>query len=122
MLSRKSMGFQYMFLLQLQSFKSQNCDAYFSKAFTLETRLHTSPILVIIYFQILCSNTDMAKRPITWMTIIRVTKSTLWSHRKPYVSYLNQMRVEIPNALITGEFCNLWSTLSLQPSICTNAA
>ena len=110
MLSRKSMGFQYMFLLQLQSFKSQNCDVYFSKAFTLETRLHTSPILVI-YFQILCSNTDMAKRPITWMTIIRVTKSTLWSHQKPYVSYLDQTRVEIPNVLITGEFCNLWSTL-----------
>ena len=64
-----------MFLLQLQSFKSQNCDVYFSNAFTLQTRLPTSPIL--IYFQILCSNIDMAKKPITWMTITRVTKSTL---------------------------------------------
>ena len=75
MLSRKTMGFHVssnntvMFSLRLKSFKSQNCYVYFSNAFTLETRLPTSPILVI-YFQILCST-------ITWMTIIRVTKSTL---------------------------------------------
>ena len=106
-----------MFLLQLKSFKSQNFYVYFSNAFTLETRLPTSPILVI-YFQILCST-------ITWMTIIRVTKSTLTPklrHWKPYVAYVDQTRVEIPNVLITGEFCNLRSTLLLQPSICTNAA
>ena len=58
-----------MFLLQLQSFKSQNCDVYFSNAFKLGTRLSASPILVIIYFQILCSNIDMAKNPINFMVI-----------------------------------------------------
>ena len=85
MLSRKTMGFHvssnnsvHNVFLQLQSFKSQNCDVYFSNAFTLETRLSTSPILIIIYFEISCSDIDMAKKPITWMTIIRVTKSTLW--------------------------------------------
>ena len=31
-----------------------------------------SPVFVIIYFQILCFNTDMAKKPITWMTIIGI--------------------------------------------------
>ena len=84
MLSRKTMGFHVSsnnsvhVFLQLQSSKSQNCDVYFSNAFTLETRLYTCPILVIIYFQISCSDIDMAKKSITWMTIIRVTKSTLW--------------------------------------------
>ena len=67
-----------MFLLQSLSFKSQNCEVYFSNAFTLQTRLSTSPVFVIIYFQILCSSTDMAKKPITWMTIIQVAESTLW--------------------------------------------
>ena len=57
---------QYMFSLQLQSFKSQNCDVYFSNAYKLETSLPASPILVIIYFKILCSNTDMAKKSITF--------------------------------------------------------
>ena len=66
-----------MFLLQLPSFKSQNCEVYFSNAFKLETRFSTNPVFVIIYFQILCSNPDMPKNPITWMTI-RVTESTLW--------------------------------------------
>ena len=68
---------QYMFLLQLQLLKSQNYDVHFSNTFTLEIRLPTSPIRVINYFQILCCNTDMAKTSITWMTIIRVMKSTL---------------------------------------------
>ena len=99
-----------MLLLQLLSFKSQNCEVYFSNVFTLEMRLSTSPVFVIIYFEILCSNSDMAKKPITWMTIIRVAESTLWWHRKPYVSYLEQTRVEISNVLITGEFCNPWIT------------
>ena len=40
-----------MVLLQSLPFKSQNGDAYVSKAFTLETRVSTSPIFVI-YFQI----------------------------------------------------------------------
>ena len=64
-------------LLQLLSFKSQNCEVYFSNTFELKTRFSTNPVFVIIYFHILCSNTDMPKKPITWMTI-RVTKSTLW--------------------------------------------
>ena len=51
--------------------------------YTFQTRLHwkpgfSIPILVISYFQILCSNIDFAKKPITWMTIIRVAKSSLW--------------------------------------------
>ena len=54
-----------MFLLQLPSFKSQNCEVYFSNAFKLETRFSTNPVFVIIYFQILCSNPDMPKNPIT---------------------------------------------------------
>ena len=69
---------QYMFLLQLQSLISKNYDVHFSNTFTLEMRLTTSPIRVINYFQILCSNTDMSQTSITWMTIIRVMKSTLW--------------------------------------------
>ena len=51
--------------------------------YTFQTLLHwkpgfSIPILVISYFQILCSNIDFAKKPITWMTIIRVAKSSLW--------------------------------------------
>ena len=51
-----------MFLLQSLPFKSQNCDVYFSKDFALETRLSTSPIFVIIYFQIWCSNTEYGQK------------------------------------------------------------
>ena len=51
-----------MVLLQSVPFRSQNGDVYFSKAFTVETRLSTSPIFVIIYFQIWYSSTDMAKK------------------------------------------------------------
>ena len=105
-----------MVLLQSLPFKSQNGDV-FSKAFILETRLTTSPIFVINYFQIWFTSTDMAKESITWMTIIRVTESTLWQHRKPYVSYLDQTKVEIHNVLITGEFCNPWSTILLLRSM-----
>ena len=39
-----------MFLLQLLPFRSQNCELYFSNVFTLETKLSTSPVFVIIYF------------------------------------------------------------------------
>ena len=67
-----------MFLLQLLSLKSQDCEVYYSNAFSLETRLSTNPVLVIIYFQILCSNTDMAKKPVMWMAILCLTESTLW--------------------------------------------
>ena len=67
-----------MVLLQSLPFKSQNGDVYVSKTFTLETRLSTSPIFVIIYFQIWCFSTNMAKKPITWMIIVHITESTLW--------------------------------------------
>ena len=91
MLSMKNYGefmlvaitYYLMFLLQLLPFRSQNCELYFSNVFTLETKLSTSPVFVIIYFVfihffILCSNTDRAKKPIMWMTVIHITESTLW--------------------------------------------
>ena len=49
-------------------------ESAFSSAFILETKFSTSPVFAIIYFQILCSNTDMTKKPITRMTVIRVTE------------------------------------------------
>ena len=39
-----------MFLLQLLSFKSRNCNVYFSNTFTLESRLFASPVFVIIWY------------------------------------------------------------------------
>ena len=55
-----------------------DCEVYFSYAFTMETRLFTSQVFFIIYFQILCFITDMVQKTIPWMTIISVTESTLW--------------------------------------------
>ena len=50
----------------------------------------------------------MAKKSITWLTIIRV-----YANAESPVFYLDQTKVEIPNVLITDELCNPWSTLLL---------
>ena len=44
-------------------------------------------------------------------------RNQLYGNAESPVSYLDQTKVEIPNVLITGEFCNPWSTLLLQLSM-----
>ena len=91
-----------MFLLQLLSFKSQNCEVYFSNAFTLETRLSTSPVFIIYFFFYLMLEhwhgqkayhvDDHYRR---YGINLIVTLKTL--------CLLDQTRVEISNVLITRD-------------------
>ena len=102
-----------MFLLQSLSFKSQNCEVYFSNTFTVETRLSTSPIFVIIYFQILCTNTDLAKKHINNYTRYGINFMVT---PKALCLLLGPNECRDSTVLITGQFFNPWNTLLLQLS------
>ena len=96
-----------MVLLQSLPFKGQNTYLrILFKSFYIGNEAFYKSIFRYYLLSIWCSSTDMAKKPIAWMTIIRVTESTLWSHRKPCVSYLGQTKVD------TQCFNNWWT---LQP-------
>ena len=76
MLSLKTMGFYVSSSNSAQCFCcSYNHLKVKIVMYTFQTLLHWKRGFPQVQFLF---NIDMAKKPITWMTIIRITKSTLW--------------------------------------------